>query len=99
MMSMEGDLFVYKGLTFENDNDPGSNTNAIKIRLGHGWNNGGNIGTSGSDVNAVPGEAISVINDGGSKNIIVPKGTYDIWFDPDAMKVWVMPSGEIPSGY
>ena len=98
-MYMERNIFVYKGLTFENENDESINSNAIKIRLGGSWDNGGNIGTSGSDVDAVPGDAISVINNGGSKNIIVPKGTYDIWFDPDAMKVWVMDSGEIPSGY
>ena len=98
-MYMERNIFVYKGLTFENENDESVNSNAIKIRLGGSWDNGGNIGTSGSDVDAVPGDAISVINNGGSKNILVPKGTYDIWFDPDAMKVWVMDSGEIPSGY
>ena len=99
MMSMERGIFVYRGLTFDTDNDSSTGSNAIKIRLGGGWDNGGNIGPSGSDVNAVPGDAITVINDGGSKNIIVPKGTYDIWFDPEAMKVWVMSSGEIPSGY
>lgn len=97
-MYMERNIFVYKGLTFENENDESINSNAIKIRLGGSWD-AGNIGTSGSDVDAAPGDAISVINDGGSKNIIVPKGTYDIWFDPDAMKVWVMDSGKIPSGY
>lgn len=97
-MHMERNIFVYKGLTFENGNDESKNSNAIKIRLGGGWDNGGNIGPS-ANVDADPGVAISVINDGGSQNILVPKGTYDIWFDPDAMKVWVMDSGEIPSGY
>lgn len=97
-MTLEGDRYVYRGLTFAAGNDPATNSNAIKIRLGGSWDAGGNMGAEGQDVEATPGEPVQLINDGGSKNIIIPQGTFDIYFDDGQNTLWVMPSGQTPAG-
>ena len=69
---------------------------SFKIRKGGVWNNAANYGleTSG-DVE--PGYYYKVITSGGSGNIKVKAGTYDIWFDLTNKYVYVLNPGTDPA--
>ena len=101
LMTEEDGFFVYRGLSFETDNVAdanGGNSNAFKLRKGWSWDSG-NVGVPGNGpVEISVNTGISVINDGGSKDLIVPEaGTYDIWFDESSMKLYVMEEGKTPA--
>ena len=69
---------------------------SFKIRKGGAWNDAANYGleTSG-DVE--PGYYYKVITSGGSGNIKVKAGTYDIWFDLTNKRVYVLNPGTDPA--
>ena len=69
---------------------------SFKIRKGGVWNDAANYGleTSG-DVE--PGYYYKVITSGGSGNIKVKAGTYDIWFDLTNKYVYVLNPGTDPA--
>ena len=71
-------------------------TGSFKIRKGGVWNDAANYGleTSG-DVE--PGYYYKVITSGGSGNIKVKAGTYDIWFDLTNKRVYVLNPGTDPA--
>ena len=91
-MTMENGYFVAKSVEFP--------AGGFKIRLGNAWDpNVYNIGPEENYPVSDTNVAIPVINNDGhaSNNIIVPEGTYDIWFDLGAMTVWVMTPGQVPA--
>lgn len=98
IMTAEDGYLVYKGLTFDTDNEPTGNgdSNAFKFRYGWNWDLG-SIGYAGSAFEVTVNAAVPVVNDSGSGNLIVPSaGTYDIYLDLSNMQVWVMTSGMKP---
>ena len=70
--------------------------NAFKIRENQTWDYGmGNFGLSRSkDIEA--DHYLNLTYGGGSENIMVNAGTYDIWFDRTGGKVYVMTPGNTP---
>ena len=75
-----------------------NNSNAFKLRYGWNWDSG-SVGAPGSEnLEVSVNTAVNVVNNSGSKDLIVPEaGTYDIYFDPDAMLVYVMDEGKTPA--
>lgn len=101
IMYEEDGYFVYRGLVFETDNvliSEGNNSNAFKLRYGWNWNLG-SVGAGGDkDLEVTANTAVPVINNGGSKNLIVPDaGTYDIYYDAAANMLYVMDAGKTPA--
>ena len=101
-MIVENGIFVAKNVTFTENIE-------FKIRIDDKtWSyDAFNIGTEdgvAKDANSgfqVRNNIKQGENDEGSKNIVINKldnvDTYDIWFDFEAMKVWVMTAGQTPS--
>lgn len=88
-------MFSYKGMYVAyNVNFPSDGS--FKIRKDGKWNDAANYGleTSG-DVE--PGYYYSVITSGGSGNIKVKAGTYDIWFDLTNKRVYLLLPGTDPA--
>ena len=100
LMTLTDGYWVYQDLTFDTDNvlQGTDNSNAFKLRYGWNWNLG-SVGAPGSeDLEVAVNTAITVINSGGSKNLIVPDaGTYDIYFDENDMRIYVMEDGKTPA--
>ena len=101
IMVEENGYLVCYGLRFDTDNivdEDGGNSNAFKLRYGWNWDSG-SVGAPGSENLEVPvNTAVNVVNNSGSKDLIVPEaGTYDIYFDPDALLVYVMDEGKTPA--
>ena len=68
----------------------------FKVRYNNGWDI--NAGAAG-DVEpfaVTVGEELTLV--GGGKNLSAPAGTYDIYFNADSYKMWVMNAGETPGG-
>ncbi|MBR5201229.1 MAG: starch-binding protein [Alistipes sp.] len=68
----------------------------FKVRYNNGWDI--NAGAAG-DVEpfaVTVGEELTLV--GGGKNLSAPAGTYDIYFNADSYKMWVMNPGETPGG-
>ena len=68
----------------------------FKVRYNNGWDI--NAGAAG-DVEpfaVTVGEELALV--GGGKNLSAPAGTYDIYFNADSYKMWVMNPGETPGG-
>ena len=68
----------------------------FKVRYNNGWDI--NAGAAG-DVEPFAvtiGEELVLV--GGGKNLSAPAGTYDIYFNADSYKMWVMNPGETPGG-
>lgn len=89
-MSSEKDYYVRKGVVLTTDSE-------FKIRFNNEWNDAKNYGTASGGVIDI-NTPVSIITSGGSQNMKVQKdGTYDIWFDLDNSKVYVMSAGKTPS--
>lgn len=88
-------LYSYKGMyvAYEvNFTADGS----FKIRKGGAWNDAANYGLETS-ADVEPGYYYKVITSGGSGNIKVKAGTYDIWFDLTNKRVYVLNPGTDPA--
>lgn len=96
----EGDLFVVEGVKFdaplggfkirwfdENDVDDDQN---------NGWNNDANYGLTFKNI-VEAGGAYDLANGGWAHDALIRPGTYDIWFDPFGMKLYVMEPGVEPA--
>ena len=88
-------MYSYKGM-YVAYNVKFTAAGSFKIRKGGAWNDAANYGleTSG-DVE--PGYYYKVIASGGSGNIKVKAGTYDIWFDLTNKRVYVLDPGTDPA--
>lgn len=88
-------MFSYKGMYVAYD-VKFTAAGSFKIRKNGVWNDAANFGlqTSG-EVEA--GYYYDVVTSGGSGNIKVAAGTYDIWFDLAGKKVYVLTPGTDPA--
>ena len=83
-------LFVRRSLAL-------TTADQFKIRFNDEWNDAKNYGLEAEGV-VEPNVGFAVITSGESKNIkISTDGTYDVYFDVTAEKVWIMTEGETPS--
>lgn len=90
-MEKSGDMFVAYDVKFAEEGE-------FKIRANKTWENNDakNIGVSKAG-KVKAGYYYAVIAGGGSGNMTVEAGTYDIWFDLAGMKVYVMAPDADPS--
>ena len=90
-MEKSGDMFVARDVEFAEEGE-------FKIRANKTWvnNDAKNIGVSEAG-KVKAGYYYTVIAGGGSGNMTVAAGTYDIWFDLAGMKVYVMAPDADPS--
>lgn len=90
-MEKSGDMFVAYDVKFAEEGE-------FKIRANKTWENNDakNIGVSKAG-KVKAGYYYAVIAGGGSGNMTVAAGTYDIWFDLTGMKVYVMAPDADPS--
>ena len=89
MSEVGENLFVRANVTLTADDQ-------FKVRYNNGWDI--NAGAAG-DVEpfaVTVGEELTLV--GGGKNLSAPAGTYDIYFNADSYKMWVMNPGETPGG-
>ncbi|MBR4052591.1 MAG: SusE domain-containing protein [Alistipes sp.] len=69
----------------------------FKIRANNEWNDAENYGTLNGGIVAIDSE-ITLVNGGGSKDMMVEAaGTYDLYFYPADLKLYVMTPGKTPS--
>ena len=78
-------MFVLYNVKFES-------AGGFKVRKGGVWNDDNNFGTTTTAKQAA-NEIVGVYTDGGSKDIEVNAGTYDIYFDRLAGQVYIMTTG------
>lgn len=88
MYSYQG-MYVAYNVTFKA-------AGGFKIRKGGTWNDAYNYGLESSG-NVTAGHYYKVITSGGSGDLKVPAGTYDIWFDLTGKKIYVLTPGSDPS--
>jgi hypothetical protein len=88
MYSYQG-MYVAYNVTFKA-------AGGFKIRKGGTWNDAYNYGLESSG-NVTAGHYYNVITSGGSGDLKVPAGTYDIWFDLTGKKIYVLTPGGDPS--
>ena len=82
----QDNFFVYYGITF-------NATAEFKVRKAGGWVDDYNFGTTTTAIKAA-NSVVGVYTDGGSQNIKVNAGIYDIYFDRLAGQVYIMDSGK-----
>ena len=82
----QDNFFVAFGVNFASEG-------AFKIRKNKVWNDNYNFGTTSTTVRQAD-SVVGVYTDGGSKDINVKSGTYDIYFDRLAGQVYIMSSGK-----
>lgn len=69
----------------------------FKIRANDVWNDAENYGTLNGGIVAIDSE-ITLVNGGGSKDMMVEAaGTYDLYFYPADLKLYVMTPGKTPA--
>ena len=88
-------MYSYKGM-YVAYNVNFATAGAFKVRKGGDWNDAYNYGLESSG-NVTAGHYYSVITSGGSGNLMVTAGTYDIWFDLAGKKVYVLEPGADPA--
>lgn len=82
----QDNFFVRYGITF-------NEATQFKVRKTGSWNDNYNFGTT-TTATKVANSVVGVYTDGGSKNINVNAGTYDIYFDRLAGQVYIMAPGK-----
>lgn len=82
----KNNFFVCYGMTFKEASE-------FKVRKAGGWVDDYNFGTTTTAKKAA-NSVVGVYTDGGSKNINVNAGTYDIYFDRLAGQVYIMDAGK-----
>ena len=88
-------MYSYKGM-YVAYNVKFATAGGFKVRKGGVWNDAYNYGLESSG-NVTAGHYYSVITSGGSGNLMVAAGTYDIWFDLTGKKVYVLEPGADPA--
>ena len=88
-------MYSYKGM-YVAYNVNFATAGGFKVRKGGVWNDAYNYGLESSG-NVTAGHYYSVITSGGSGNLMVTAGTYDIWFDLAGKKVYVLEPGADPA--
>ena len=66
----------------------------FKIRANGEWNDAANYGLEGGKGNVEVDHAYDVITSGGSGDMVLVAGNYDIWFDLTDTKVYIMTPGK-----
>ena len=72
-------------------------TGGFKVRKAGSWDDNANFGLESYGETLEANKGYVVITSGGSKDMKVPAGTYDIWFHLEKMHVYVMEAGKHPS--
>lgn len=88
-------MFSYKGM-YVAYNVEFSSAGGFKIRKNGEWNDAYNYGLASAG-NVTAGHYYDVITSGGSGNLSVAAGTYDIWFDLAGKKIYILEPGADPS--
>jgi hypothetical protein len=90
-MTADAPFFVAKGVTL-------TATDMFKIRGNKDWNDAYNYGASSKGYKLPKNSGYTLTLGASSQDMAVPAaGTYDIYFSPDAAKVWLMETGKRPS--
>ena len=91
VMTEDKPFFVAKGVTF-------TATDMFKIRGNKSWDDAYNYGASTKGYKLPKNSGYTLTLGTSSQDMAVPAaGTYDIYFSPDAGKVWLMEPGKRPS--
>ena len=80
-------LFVARDVNFTADG-------GFKVRKAGAWDDTANFGLENGKAAVVVDHVYNVITSGGSGDLLVTAGTYDIWFDLQNMKIYVMTPGK-----
>ena len=80
-------LFVARDVVFTADG-------GFKVRKAGAWDDTANFGLENGKAEVVVDHVYNVITSGGSGDLLVTAGTYDIWFDLQNMKIYVMTPGK-----
>jgi hypothetical protein len=91
VMKADAPFFVAENVTL-------TATDMFKIRGNKDWNDAYNYGASSNGYKLPKNSGYTLTLGASSQNMAVPAaGTYDIYFSPDAAKVWLMETGKRPS--
>lgn len=88
-------MYSYKGM-YVAYNVNFATAGGFKVRKGGAWDNAYNYGLESSG-NVTAGYYYDVITSGGSGDLKVVAGTYDIWFDLTNKRIYVLEPGADPS--
>ena len=80
-------LFVARDVVFTADG-------GFKVRKAGAWDDTANFGLENGKAAVVVDHVYNVITSGGSGDLLVTAGAYDIWFDLQNMKIYVMTPGK-----
>ena len=83
-------VFMAAGVTLKADG-------GFKVRKAGAWDDAANFGLENDCAPLAVNKGYVVITSGGSNNMTVAAGTYDIWFHLEKMHVYVMEAGKHPS--
>ncbi len=84
-MTKEGDYFVFKNLVLDANKGIKFNAGSWDVQRGLG------------EGTFAPNAAVALSADGGSGNITVTAGTYDVYLDVEGMKAYFMTDGKTPA--
>ena len=87
MMYEEGGLYVARNITFTAEG-------GFKVRKAGTWDDTANFGLAGGKASVEVDHVYNVISAGNSGDLLVSAGTYDIWFDLENLKVYIMTPGK-----
>jgi len=90
--SDETGMFYIKDVKLTDDTDKVYTEFKIRGKDEKGWNDDANYGFGWKQV-LEAGTSAYLVNGGNTSNIFALKGTYDIWFDPFGMMVYMLPVG------
>ena len=91
VMKADAPFFVAENVTL-------TATDMFKIRGNKEWNDAYNYGASSKGYKLPKNSGYTLTLGASSQDMAVPAaGTYDIYFSPDAAKVWLMETGKRPS--
>lgn len=91
VMNPEGKYFVARKVAFTTED-------LFKIRGNNSWDDSMNYGAYGEEYTLAVGQEYEMMLGGGSRNFRVAQaGTYDVFFQLETRKVWVMEQGKTPS--
>ena len=89
MSEVGANLFVRANVTLTAEDQ-------FKVRYNNGWDIDAGAAGEVEPFAVTVGEELALV--GGGKNLSAPAGTYDIYFNADSYKMWVMNPGETPGG-
>ena len=87
----DANVFVAAGIEF-------TANGSFKVRKAGEWDDTENYGLENAAASALAiNKGYTVITSGGSNDLKVPAGTYDIWFHHEKLQVYIMEAGKHPS--